>query len=355
MRFVIKLISDLFPIPIFNRTRLIYKKKHPSAVIIKRYNRFKNIFRLLGKIRFFSPIYDLLEDRYSKNLFIRLLSGRIFGFPNVYVSSNTNLFWKSNHHFFEKLYNSNQNLIAGKYNLKLFNLKSIGFPIKIYNVNAGIGFLFMLEQYRYNHNKIIEVQKEDVVIDAGGGWGDSTLYFASKIGNLGRVFSFEFLERNLKIFKKNLNLNPNLKDIIEINNNPIWKESNKELNYYEDGVSGVVFFNNSNKKSSQKLITISIDDFVKFKNLTNIDFIKMDIEGAEIAALLGARETLIKYKPKLAISIYHDVEHYYKIPNYINSLNLNYKFYLDHFSINRAETILFGVVPQVKIGTNLET
>lgn len=349
LRFVIKFISDLFPIPIFNRTKIIYKKKHPSTVIIKRYYRFKNIFRILGKLRFFSLIYNLLEDQYSKNLFIRLLSGRVFGFPNIFVSPNTNISWKYRKSFFEKLYDSNQTLKVGKYTLKLFDLKSIGFPIKLYNVNPGIVFSFLLEQYRYNHNKIIEVQKEDIVIDAGGGWGDTALYFASKTGNFGKVFSFEFLERNVKIFNENLNLNPNLKEIIEIINNPIWKDSNREINYYEDGVSGVVFFNNNKKKKlSQKLITISIDDFVKEKNLTKIDFIKMDIEGAEVAALLGAKETLIKYRPKIAISVYHDIDHYYKIPYYINSLNLNYKFYLDHFSINRAETILFGIVPKDK-------
>jgi len=352
LRFVIKLISDLFPITIFNRTKIICNKKHLSTVIIKRYYRFKNIFRIFGKLRFFSPIYNLLEDQYSKKLFLRLLSGRVFGFPNIFVSPNTNISWKDRKSFFEKLYDSNQNLKVGNYDLKLFDLKSIGFPIKIYNVNAGIVFIFILEQYRYNHNKIIEVQKEDIVIDAGGCWGDTALYFAFKTGNFGKVFSFEFLDRNLKIFNHNLILNPYLKDIIEINNNPIWKESNREIYFYEDGVSGVVSFNNKEKKLSQELITISIDDFVKEKNLPKVDFIKMDIEGAEVAALLGAKETLIKYRPKLAISIYHDIKHYYKIPLYINSLNLNYKFYLDHFSSSRAETILFGIVPKDKNGSN---
>jgi len=347
LRFVIKLISDLFPIPIFNRTNIIHKKKYPPSVIIKRYYRFKNIFRILGKLRSFSLIYNLLEDKYSKNLFIRLLSGRVFGFPNIFVSPNTNFIWKSRNFFFEKLYSSNQILKEENYNLRLYDLKSIGFPIKLYDVNASIVFSFILKQYRYKHYKIIEVQKGDIVIDAGGGWGDTALYFASKTGSSGKVFSFEFLERNLKIFNKNLNLNPNLKEIIEIINNPIWKESNREINYYEDGVSGVVFFNKK-KNPSQKLITISIDDFVREKNHIKIDFIKMDIEGAEVAALLGAKETLIKYRPKLAISVYHDIDHYYKIPYYISSLNLNYKFYLDHFSINRAETILFGIVPKDK-------
>ncbi|KKN66592.1 hypothetical protein LCGC14_0470070 [marine sediment metagenome] len=346
LKVVIKLISDLFPIAIFNRTKILYKIQHPPTVIIKRYLRFKNIFRILKKLGNFSQIYDILEDQYSKRLFIRLISGRIFGFPNILVSPKADLFLKLRKSFFEKLYESNQTLKAGKYNPKLFNLKSIGFPIKLYNLNAGIIFIFLLEQYRYNHNKIIDVQKADIVIDAGGGWGDTALYFASKIGNFGKVFSFEFLERNVKIFKENINLNPNLKEIIEIIQDPIWNYSNKEINFYEDGVSGVAFFNNNKKELSQKLNTISIDDFVKEKNIPKIDFIKMDIEGAEVAALLGAKKTITNFRPKLAISIYHDLDHYYKIPYYLKSLNLNYKFYLDHFSTSRGETILFGMVPQ---------
>ena len=109
----------------------------------------------------------------------------------------------------------------------------------------------------------------------------------------------------------------------------------------------MVFVNNK-KNSSMKLITISIDDYIKEKKIPKIDFIKMDIEGAEVAALTGAKETIIKYKPKLAISVYHKIEHYYQIPLFINSLNLNYKFYLDHFSPGRSESILFGIIPKGK-------
>ena len=306
LRFVINLISDLFPKQKFLRRKIKNTKKHPFKILIIRCYSF---LRILSKLRNFSQTYDLLEDEYSKNI-----------------------------------------LNSGNYKLKLFNLKSIGFPIKLYNVNEGIVFSFLLEQYRFNHNNIIDVDKGDIVIDAGSCWGDTALYFATKTGKSGKVISFEFLERNLKVFNENLNLNPNLKDIIEIIKHPIWRDSNREIMYYENGVSGVVFFNGK-KNSSQKLSTISIDDFVKEKNLAKIDFIKMDIEGAEIATLLGAKETLTKYQPKLAISIYHDIEHYYKIPYYINSLNLNYSFYLDHFSINRAETILFGIVPIEKKGS----
>ena len=348
LKFGIKLISDLFPIQIFVKKEIIYAKKHPLKIFLEKCYRLKNILKIIRKLRNFSQIYNLLEDQYSKQVFIRLLSARVFGFENVFVSPIANIKWINKNSFFESLYDSNQVIDDGKYKLNLFNLRSIGFPLRVYDDNASLAFAFLIEQYRYKHNNIIEVEKGDYVIDAGACWGDTALYFAAKTGIFGKVFSFEFLERNLKIFKENLNLNPNLKDIIEINKRPIWKDSNTELNFYEDGVSGVVFFNNE-KNSTEKLITISIDDFVKEKKLAKIDFIKMDIEGAEVAGLLGAKETIIKYQPKLAISVYHKIEHIYKIPKYINSFNLNYKFYIDHFSTGRAETILFAIIPNEKI------
>src|SRR5690606_21058481 len=95
---------------------------------------------------------------------------------------------------------------------------------------------------------------------------------------------------------------------------------------------------------THKSSTISIDDFVRENNPEKIDFIKMDIEGAETFSLDGAMETIKTFKPKLAISVYHSLPDFYNILRMIKDLNLGYKFFLRHATIHSQETVLFATV-----------
>jgi FkbM family methyltransferase len=88
---------------------------------------------------------------------------------------------------------------------------------------------------------------------------------------------------------------------------------------------------------------VALDDVLKNFAPT---FIKMDIEGAEYEALLGAEKMIKKYKPDLAISIYHIIDDFYRIPNLIYSWNLGYKFYLRTHSSCCMETIMYAVCPK---------
>jgi hypothetical protein len=74
----------------------------------------------------------------------------------------------------------------------------------------------------------------------------------------------------------------------------------------------------------------------------SVDFIKMDIEGAELPALKGAVETIKKFKPQLAIAIYHNMEDFTAIPKWIKGLGLGYQLYLGHYTIHGEETVIFA-------------
>lgn len=94
------------------------------------------------------------------------------------------------------------------------------------------------------------------------------------------------------------------------------------------------------ENGKNEIKVVAIDEVIHGK----VTFIKMDIEGSELKALHGAEQKIKKYKPKLAICIYHKPEDLIDIPAYIHSLVPEYKFYIRHYSCNQAETVLYAIV-----------
>jgi len=72
-----------------------------------------------------------------------------------------------------------------------------------------------------------------------------------------------------------------------------------------------------------------------------VDFIKADIEGAELSMLKGASNTIKQHKPKLAISIYHSIWDFYEIPLYIRTLMPEYKMAIRHYTNVFFDTVLY--------------
>ena len=89
------------------------------------------------------------------------------------------------------------------------------------------------------------------------------------------------------------------------------------------------------------IFSIELDRFAAQKDI-RINFIKMDIEGAEPNALRGAAETIKRDRPALQICLYHSPEHLWEIPEFIKSLVPEYTFYIGHHSISRGETVLYA-------------
>ena len=85
--------------------------------------------------------------------------------------------------------------------------------------------------------------------------------------------------------------------------------------------------------------TIRLDDCIDEK----IDVLKLDIEGSEKEALIGATSLIQKYKPRLHICLYHKPADLYDLPLFIKTLNPEYKFYLGHHSENITESVLYAL------------
>jgi FkbM family methyltransferase len=231
--------------------------------------------------------------------------------------------------------------------LQKHNLTKIGFDVELYFMSEGVAIDYLIEQYAYklNGNEIVAVEKDDVILDIGACWGDTALYFAHKTGCKGKVYSFEFIPDNIKLFNINKSFNPNLADQIELVERPVSNITGNTI-YYKDQGPGSKIEIHPFEGQTGTTTTITVDDLIKQYNINKVDFIKMDIEGAEPFALEGAIETIKKFRPKLAIAIYHSMDDFTNIPNWILDLNLGYEIYIDHFTIHAEETVCFAKIKQ---------
>lgn len=317
---------------------------------IKRFffnDRKKHINSLdLLTVKYLPQIEQILENLSIRDqaLYKDLIIFRILGFTKVKLPRNNADYWKAlqkskdlaeaedfiNPHFLHFI-------------LKKMDLKPIGFDIQFYHTEKGIAVDFLLEQYAYKSGdeRIVAVKQDDIVFDLGGCWGDTALYFAHEVGDQGEVYSFEFIPGNIKIFKSNLLINKKLKNRVMLVPHPVTNKSDEFIHYKDNGPGSKVSAD-SFVGETGTCKTVSIDEFVKNKDIKKVDFIKMDIEGAEMMALEGGIETIKKFQPKLAIAIYHSFDDFVNIPKWILDLNLNYEIYIDHFSIHMEETICFA-------------
>jgi len=188
----------------------------------------------------------------------------------------------------------------------------------------------------YFPDGIISLSQDEVFIDCGGYDGKTTLDFVSRTGIYKGIYVLEPDPWQYEITKWMLQENnkiPNC-EIVKLGA----YDSNSEVTFssIEWGSSYI------NPHGEFKIQTTSLDSLLFDTN--HPTFIKMDIEGAELNALEGARKIIERDKPKFAISAYHGLPntHIWDVPYWIIENYPQYKIYLkQHASIN--ETVLYAV------------
>ena len=223
------------------------------------------------------------------------------------------------------------------------SMRSIGFPLEVFLPKKRPSIIFDLEQYADPKNNIY-AKSGDVIIDGGGCWGDSALYFASLAGQGGKVYCYEFIPENLGIMRRNFELNPELAARIEVIEKPLWSHSGETMEFVCDGPATRIKREGDDDAGILKFHTTTIDDLIHTNGVTRVDFIKLDIEGAEPAALKGASQSIRRFKPTMALCVYHDPAHFAQLARYIDSIQPGYLYSLDHMTTCDWETVLYASV-----------
>jgi FkbM family methyltransferase len=156
------------------------------------------------------------------------------------------------------------------------------------------------------YEKHYRIKEGDVIVDAGAYLGHFTVYAAKRVGNTGKVVAFEADPSVYRMLLRNLKLN-NLTNVIAINQG-VWSHET-ELPFDSRGnASQIVADGEQMKTMVRKIRVTSLDAELQRLGLPSADLIKMDIEGAELAAVQGARHLMSHPNCHFAIASYHVVD-----------------------------------------------
>ena len=197
-----------------------------------------------------------------------------------------------------------------------------------------------LDPNEYFSKDFYPIGDDETLFDCGAFTGDTVRKFSEFTHNKYRkIVAFEPDEKNLE------KMNAYIKDAglenIEVVKAATGKE-NGFISFISTGTMGAKIVSDCNTDSEKTRVKlVKLDDFIDY----HPTLIKMDIEGAELDALAGATEIIKKYKPKLAICIYHLPFDFYNIPKFIKYLVPEYRFKVRQYIPGFYDTVLYASVP----------
>ena len=201
------------------------------------------------------------------------------------------------------------------------------------------GYSRYYEHY-FDKRLVSLLTSHEVFVDAGMYNGDTIFDFIAHVkGKYRHIYGFEANQNVFNKYKERLKglHNATLED------KGLW--SHETVLAFGEGVESSSSFVTEYYTKSDAMAVTSLDKyFLDIPKPQWPTFIKIDIEGAEYEALLGAKVIIQAAKPKMAISVYHKTEDFWRIPELLKKYHPEYSFFLRHYSSDDArEYVLYAV------------
>lgn len=285
---------------------------------------------------------ERLDDLESINIvigFCNVDKARFLRDSFCLLKTNVFLLWEpvELYHWDEEYIHRNEDVLNEIYNALADNhSKEILRLLIEAKLNHRIGKLLdYADNKQYFNELTYECDPEnEIFVDCGAYVGDTIEKYCRFTGNrYKKIYALEPDAENFATMKRNLGKT----DKIDMVCSGAWNKRDI-LCFEPDGSSSCI-----QQSGNKEISVISIDELVKGEE---VSFIKMDIEGAEIPALEGARNTITSNIPKLAICCYHKEDDIVDIYRFLKSIEHNqkgYKMYLRHHSNGAYETVFYAI------------
>ncbi len=172
------------------------------------------------------------------------------------------------------------------------------------SLKVNVDTHYTVEKYMWTGNyeaSLVEliqqhVKPGQVCFDIGANVGPVTLALARQVGPTGRVVAIEAAPPTFKRLQANLGLNPELKPRVLALNKGAGRETGKLYWHEEADNPGNGWLGPAGEVA---VPIVTVDSIAAAEKLPRVDFMKVDVEGMELAVFEGARQTLERFKPML--------------------------------------------------------
>jgi FkbM family methyltransferase len=210
--------------------------------------------------------------------------------------------------------------------------------VKVISTKAQIVLLNSYRQYLIQRNgRDFSPRNGDVLLDCGACIGEVSTLFAALVGPTGQMHAFDPVPLHIRYCQLQKELNPALASSMYLNTLAVGDRTYESKGAHLDAQAI-----DPGPLKLDSFACTTLDDYASAQ-LDRVDFIKMDIEGAEMAALDGAKNIIREFKPTLAISGYHKPTDLWEIPQRLMALNPGYQLMFGHHSPVQWESVFYAV------------
>ena len=278
-----------------------------------------------------STAHTLVAQTHLNNLQLRNLDFYAFylnaplRLPAVSYFSGFTEDFKNNQQKYQWVYSLLQDDLSRDTFRKLLNYRTSGDSRFLQN------FSFRIQQQYFDCIRLKNA--DETFLDVGSYDGQSSIEFIRYCPDYTSIHIFEPEMFNEGLCRKKLQNYPNIFFY------PYGLSDRKDILRF----SALGSASQISSKGTQFIHVDCLDNLLQ--SGTKPTFIKMDIEGAELPAIAGAEKTIARYHPTLALSIYHKVGDYWKIPEAVFSIRDDYSVYIRHYIEGLIETVMYFVPP----------